>query len=364
MDGDVAGPHFQAFVQGAAEAVGGVLWQSGDEVHVYILEVIGPDQLHGLLRLRRRVAAADGGEDLVLHGLGVDGHPFDAVRFQYRQLLGGDGVRPSGLHGDLRTGGEVKGLLQGSQHRVHLRRRQGGGGAAAHVEGAGPQMVFPHHFSPGPDLRDEGLDVRLHQGEAPLHALAHKGAVGAAGGAEGDAHIQVDVPLFQPLPRLIAHGTSLQSQRRPLLRDEIARLQFPLGLLRGLALHQRPCDGFVGPDAGEHPPGGQRQLFRGAERFRQLGIQIQKCQIEAGRHGVAPLALFFKIRAGEGGCKGPGGGMPAIAKLRRDAALRRRLRGGKAAPRLIFRLYRVIGRFFQGEEGHQALFDDIALVMT
>ena len=225
-------------------------------------------------------------------------------------------------------------------------------------------MVFPHHFSPSPDLRDEGLDVRLHQGEAPLHALAHKGAVGAAGGAEGDAHIQVDVPLFQPLPRLIAHGTSLQSQRRPLLRDEIARLQFPLGFLRGLALHQRPCDGLVGPDAGEHPPGGQRQLFRGAERFRQLGIQIQKCQIEAGRHGVAPLAFFFKVRAGEGGCKGPGGGVSVIVQLRCDLTVRRRFPGGKAAPRLVSWLHRVIGRFFQRKEGHQALFDDIALVMT
>ena len=164
--------------------------------------------------------------------------------------------------------------------------------------------------------------------------------------------------------RLIAHGASLQSQRRPLLRDEIARLQFPLGFLRGLALHQRPCDGLVGPDAGEHPPGGQRQLFRGAERFRQLGIQIQKCQIEAGRHGVAPLAFFFKVRAGEGGCKGPGGGVSVIVQLRCDLTVRRRFRGGKAAPRLVSRLHRVIDRFFQRKEGHQALFDDIALVMT
>ncbi|MFR6694215.1 MAG: hypothetical protein ACLUS6_09575 [Dysosmobacter sp.] len=53
-----------------------------------------------------------------------------------------------------------------------------------------------------------------------------------------------------------------------------------------------------------------------------------------------------------------------IVQLRCDLAVRRRFLGGKAAPRLIFRLYRVIGRFFQRKEGHQALFDDIALVMT
>ena len=140
--------------------------------------------------------------------------------------------------------------------------------------------------------------------------------------------------------------------------------QIVLGFLRRFALHQRPGDGLVGPHAGEHAPGGQGQLFSGPDFLRQLGVQVLEGQVKAGRHGVAPLALFFKIRAGEGGCKGPGGGMPAIAKLRRDAALRRRFRGGKAAPRLVSRLHRVIGRFFQRKEGHQALFDDIALVMT
>ena len=87
-------------------------------------------------------------------------------------------------------------------------------------------------------------------------------------------------------------------------------------------------------------------------------------QVKAGRYGVAPLALFFKIRAGKGGGECPGGGVSVIVQLRCDLTVRRRFRGGKAAPRLVFRLYRVIGRFFQRKEGHQALFDDIALVMT
>ena len=44
--------------------------------------------------------------------------------------------------------------------------------------------------------------------------------------------------------------------------DELGQSQLHACLLytslRGLALHQRPCDGLVGSDAGEHPPGGQR----------------------------------------------------------------------------------------------------------
>lgn len=160
----------------------------------------------------------------------------------------------------------------------HLIRRQDAGGAAAHVEGAGPQMVFPHHFSPSPDLRDQGLYIGLHQRKTSLHALTDKGAVGATGGTEGNTHIQVDIPLFQPLQRLIAHGTSLQSQRRPLLRDEIARLQFPLGFLRGLALHQRPCDGLVGPDAGEHPQGGSVSFSAARSASGSLGYRSRNAR--------------------------------------------------------------------------------------
>ena len=246
------------------------------------------------------MAAADGGEDVILHGLRIHADPCDAVTFQNGQFFGGDGIRTADLYRDLRTGGEAEGFFQSRQDGIHLIRRQDAGGAAAHVKGAGAQTIAAHHIPAGADLRDQGLYIGLHQRKTPFHALTHKGAVGAAGGTEGNTHIQVDVPLFQPLQRLIAHGTSLQSQRRPVLRNEVARLQLLLGLLWGFALHQCPCDGLVGPDAGEHPPGGQRQLFRGAERFRQLGIQFQKRQIEAGCHGIAPLAFFFKVRAGKG----------------------------------------------------------------
>ena len=57
---------------------------------------------------------------------------------------------------------EAKKVIDARQDGIHLIRRQDAGGAAAHVEGAGPQMVFPHHFSPSPDLRDQGLYIGLH----------------------------------------------------------------------------------------------------------------------------------------------------------------------------------------------------------
>ncbi len=140
--------------------------------------------------------------------------------------------------------------------------------------------------------------------------------------------------------------------------------QIVFGFLRRLAIHQRPGDGLVGPHACEHAPGGQGQLFSGPDFLRQLGIQVLEGQVKAGRYGVAPLALLFKIRAGKGGGECPGGGAAAIAQLRRDAALRRRFRGGKAAPVFFPRLDRPVHWLFQGEEVHQALLDDVALVVA
>ena len=172
-------------------------------------EPVGPHQLHGPHRIRRGVAAANGGENVILHSLRIYADPCDVVRFQDGQLFGCDGIRTADLHRDLRTGGEVEGFFQSRQDGIHLIWRQNTGGAAAHVEGAGPQVITAHHVPAGADLRDQSLYIGLHQRKAPFHALTHKGAVGAAGGTEGNTHIQVDVPLFQPLPGVIAHGAGL-----------------------------------------------------------------------------------------------------------------------------------------------------------
>ena len=238
------------------------------------------------------------------------------MTFQNGQFFGGDGIRTADLYRDLRTGGEIEGFFQSRQDGIHLIRRQDAGGAAAHVKGAGAQTIAAHHIPAGADLRDQSLYIGLHQRKTSLHALTDKGAVGAAGGAEGDAHIQVDVPLIQPLPGLIAHGAGLQGQGGPVLRNKVMLFQIVLGFLRCFALHQRPGDGLVGPHAGEHAPGGQGQLFSGPDFLRQLGIQVLEGQVKAGRYGVAPLALFFKIRAGKGGGECPGGGVSVIVQLR------------------------------------------------
>ena len=132
------------------------------------------------------------------------------MAFQNGQLFGGNGVRPAGLHRQLRAVGEVKGLLQRGQHRVQLSGGQRGGRTAAHVKRPGTEAVFPHHFPADAQLSQKGLHIGLHQSEAPLHALTDKGAVGAAGGAERNPNIQINIPRRQTLPGLIAHNAGLQ----------------------------------------------------------------------------------------------------------------------------------------------------------
>ena len=104
------------------------------------------------------------------------------------------------------------GLERDLLHRkvVQLSGGQRGGRTAAHVKRPGAEAVFPHHFPADAQLSQKGLHIGLHQSEAPLHALTDKGAVGAAGGAERNPNIQINIPRRQTLPGLIAHNAGLQ----------------------------------------------------------------------------------------------------------------------------------------------------------
>ena len=150
-------------------------------------------QLHGAVDVRSRVAPADGPQHVLFKGLGVHRDPGDPVGAEHRQLFRRDGVRPARLHSDLLTGGTVEGGLESSEDPVHLLRRQGGGGAAPHIQGVDGFPRPAQALTGDGQLPQQGIQIGLHQLQGAAHIGRDKGAVGAPGGTEGDAHIQGDI---------------------------------------------------------------------------------------------------------------------------------------------------------------------------
>ncbi|MPM87466.1 hypothetical protein SDC9_134562 [bioreactor metagenome] len=108
MDGDVVRAQLQAGVQRPAEALRVVLRKTRDQIHVDVFESGGDRLLHGGENLRRRMAAADGLQNPVLHGLGIHGDPRDAVALQDPQLFPRHRVGTSGLDSILAATRKVK----------------------------------------------------------------------------------------------------------------------------------------------------------------------------------------------------------------------------------------------------------------
>ena len=189
MHRDVGRSHGQHPVQGALEALQAVSGQPGDQVHVYQAAEASPGQFHGLLDLDGGMGPAHGAKDVVLHGLGIDGDAADAVSPQYPQLVCRDGVRPARLHGELPALFHGQTTLHRRQHPVQLRGSQGGGGAAPHVGGGDVQSVLPQQPPGQLDLPAQSVHIGLHQSQGPLHIGGDEGAVGAPGGAEGNADV-------------------------------------------------------------------------------------------------------------------------------------------------------------------------------
>ena len=353
MDGEVIRGVGHALGERRPEALRRVGGEARDEIHVDVGEARVPDLTQAAADFLRRVAAADGLEHPVVHALGVDADAIHSPAAEDLQLLRRHGVRPPGLHGDLPAAGEVEGILKLAQKAIHLLGREGRGGAAAHVEGVDGQAQLPEHPPPCPDLLRQGGEIGLDEGEGLLHAGADEGAVGAAGGAEGDAKVEVDVPLLQA-PLLFEAGfRGLGGQAGPPGGDEVALLQEALGVRQALALPEALRRQLAGADAGEGAPGG-RHAGEGAVGFK-----------EAPAQGPAALAFPLIVRAGEGGFHRLGDGLPVPAQAGLGAAvgvvpLQAHLR--PAAVR--FRVNGPIGGALLGEEGQKSLLDDIPAVVA
>ena len=143
MDRDIAGLEPDHPADGIQEGVHRVPRQAGDQVHVDARKsrlhrvFIGPEGLG------RVMAAADAAQDFVGHGLGIDAHAVRAALADDPQLLHVQGIRPPALHGELQALRQVEVVTDHLQKPRHLRRGEGGGRAAAHIQAAdGPAGFF------------------------------------------------------------------------------------------------------------------------------------------------------------------------------------------------------------------------------
>ena len=252
----------------------------------------------GVVDLRHRMPAANDLQGAVVHGLGVDadaGHPRVPDDLQ---LFPGEGIGPPRLHGVLHRAGEQ--LHEHMGQALELVGVQGRGSTSAHVHR--PELSP----APGQDVRprrhfpEQRRQVRLHQ-LAFAQLSAEEGAIGAAGGAEGDAHVHVHLLLAgRRQGGLYLHNLP---QQLPLFRGHVE--DFPhLGAsrLQGKAVLHGLVDQAGGADARKAAPGGRdprqalAQVVEGllAQALQgALLLQQGNARILARGDGAFPVMLLL-----------------------------------------------------------------------
>ena len=267
-------------------------------------EVGGAHLFHRAADVVRRVAAADGREDVVLHRLGVDGNARGVVRAQHAQLFFVDRIGTARLDRQLGEITEVKILLQFREQTVHLVGGQRGRRAAAHVERLDVQPQLAHKLPRRGDLVEKRLQIRLDERERLFDALRHKAAIRTPRRAERDADIERDIVRLQLRRGADAGVCRLNGEAGARGRDAVELLQFLFRTFFAALADERERD-LAGPHAGQAPPrgGDAEQVLRRAEK--------------ADADGVAALSFFFILRAGEGIVVAVGGGLAVHAQLRR-----------------------------------------------
>ena len=280
--------------------------QGGDEVHVDVRKARLAGEMVGRDRLLRGVCAADAPERFVVERLRVDGDARRARAQKHFQHGAVDGVRPAGLHGLLHRAGE--GLARGENDLLQSLAGDGGGRAAAHVEGAGAQTLLRHDLRAEGDLAFQGLHIGVHQ--MPVADFARgKGAVGAASFAEGNADVNVKSALRRRAHAHL-HLVHFVQQLRAVFGDVEhvhKRAHRVEPLLQGLIIEPR------GADAGQRTPRGvyagqlfavfvQRQLHGALAQplLFQFARAVRVLQTEHGHRPAAELVAPVPVLAGNG----------------------------------------------------------------
>ena len=176
-----------------------------------------------------------------------------------------------GLHRELRAALHGQTALQRREHPLQLGGGEGGGGAAAHVEGTDCSAGLPEKGPGGLDLPLQSRHKGLHQGKAPLHGGGDEGAVDTPAGAEGDAHIEGDLVSPEGAPGGHALPGAVHDQPPADGGDPVNVPQEPFGPERGETLLHGLGGDFDGTHSGEGSPGG---LFSQSPGARVVKSQL------------------------------------------------------------------------------------------
>ena len=221
MYGDIGGVQVDYPVQTAAEAVHGIRWQACNQVHVDVPEAcihrlaVGAKDIFGL------VWPPAGPEYGIFHGLGVDAHPVCAVVKDGLQLFRIQGIGSAAFYGEFQAAGQIEAVPDGVQKPGHLGACQGRGGAAAHVEAAYCPSGLPEKRAGALNFLQQCLQIGLHQLGFLANRAADKAAIGTAGGAEGNAHIDADIGGLGFVHSLHGGDRAVHCQASPLGCDEV-----------------------------------------------------------------------------------------------------------------------------------------------
>ena len=245
MHRNVGGVKGNDLLQGFPETFCRVIGQTCNQVHVDIRKPCFLRRIVCCKSLRGIVVAADDGKHVVIHGLGVDGHTVNPGFGDGKEFLRIQSVGSAALHGEFQASGQVKMLPNGGKQPPHLGCCQGGGCAATHIQGADVITGFLQKCAGHLNFPDEGIQIRLHHVGEFFNAEAHKGAVGAPGGAEGDANVQGKVLLVQKLHSVQGAQGGIDANVLPCLTDEVGVLQHLAALCLGVTF-RKICRGKFG----------------------------------------------------------------------------------------------------------------------
>ena len=259
VHGHVFGREREHLLERGAEAVRRVAGQARDQVHVHGEAAGLAHEAQRVENILRGVAAADGLEHAVVERLGIDADAVDPVRAQHVQLVGRDGVGPSGLDGELAQGAEIERRLELRAQRVELARRERGRRAAADVERHDAQTGALHGLCRRGDLARERLQKLRHERHALFHRLAHEAAVGAARRAKRDAHVQAHVLVAEHVHGAQRGVGGAHDERGARGRNVVVPLEIAHGLRVAHALCEQGGHELAGAHAREHAPRPVRQ---------------------------------------------------------------------------------------------------------
>ena len=315
-------------------------------------EAHGGGQRHGLFDVLRAVLPSDGREHLRLQRLGIHADAVGSVIQQYLQLLPVNGVRAAGLDAVFHAVRQVEAAVQVGQQRIHLPGGQGGGRAAAHVEGLDAQPRLLHHPSGGGDLLRQRRQIRLHQGEGLLHRRGYEAAIGAAGGAEGDAHVEGYLLRAQVALGAQPGLGALQRQSAAGGRHAVGVPQDAVGLTGGHALLQHAPHQLGRADAGQRAPAGRHagDIPGGAEEGQLQGALTQAFPLVLVGNACDAHAGFAPRR------------LAAVCQLRDADSVGLAL--AERHLRVAVALFALVHRALLREKGQQALLDSVAVVVT